>query len=75
MTVPLINPGNRRPLRRDGDRLVDDRGASFPLVRGISPHRISAVKEMFRCTEASVTFAGMVQIENMSVAVVRAIKQ
>lgn len=35
MPIELINPANGRPLRRDGDALVDGNGAAFPIVDSI----------------------------------------
>lgn len=35
MTVTLINPASKLPLRRKANALVDEGGASFPIIRGI----------------------------------------
>jgi SAM-dependent methyltransferase len=35
MSVELINPANERPLKQEGDALVDGQGTSFPIVCGI----------------------------------------
>ena len=32
MSVQMINPANGQPLRVDGDALVDDCGARFPII-------------------------------------------
>jgi Methylase involved in ubiquinone/menaquinone biosynthesis len=35
VSVELINPANGQPLRQQGDALVDDLGAIFPIVAGV----------------------------------------
>jgi SAM-dependent methyltransferase len=35
VAVPFINPANGRPLRREGDTLVDGAGGIFPVLNGI----------------------------------------
>lgn len=35
MHAEFVNPHNGRPLRQDGDRLIDDAGHSFPIVAGV----------------------------------------
>lgn len=35
MTEPFVHPATGRPLRRDGDRLVDSEGGEFPVIAGI----------------------------------------
>lgn len=35
MAVSIINPKNGEPLFRDGDRLADSRGNTFPIVDGV----------------------------------------
>lgn len=42
MTVAIINPGNKYPLRREGDHLVDIERNSFPIVKGVA--RIAELK-------------------------------
>jgi SAM-dependent methyltransferase len=35
VTVQLINPASGRPLRCDGDQLIEDSGQSFPVIAGV----------------------------------------
>lgn len=35
MPAEFVNPHNGLPLRRDGDRLIDDAGNAFPIVAGV----------------------------------------
>jgi SAM-dependent methyltransferase len=34
-TEPFVNPQTGRPLRQQGDQLVDETGASFPIINGV----------------------------------------